>query len=54
MDAKRLLNEVAFADNTPSLRASTANYIAHSRASADGKAGVQAFLGKTAAPWALK
>lgn len=52
-DAKRLLNEVAFADNTPALRASTANYIAHSRASRDGKAGVQAFLNKAAAPWAL-
>lgn len=53
MDAKRLLNDIAFAENTAALRASTANYIAHSRASQDGKAGVQAFLGKTAAPWAL-
>lgn len=53
MDAKRLLNEVAYAENTPSLRACTANYIAHSRASADGKAGVQAFLGKTVAPWLI-
>jgi methylglutaconyl-CoA hydratase len=50
-DCKRLLSEVAHADNTPELRASTANYIAHSRASEDGKAGVQAFLNKGIAPW---
>jgi methylglutaconyl-CoA hydratase len=50
-DCKRLLNEVVNADNTPELRANTAHYIAHSRASSDGKAGVQAFLNKGAAPW---
>jgi hypothetical protein len=49
-----LLGEVAHAENTPALRASTANYIAHSRASEDGKAGVQAFLNKGVAPWQLE
>lgn len=52
-DAKRLLNEVGFAENTAALRARTAHYIAHSRASEEGKAGIHAFLGKTVAPWAL-
>lgn len=52
-DAKRLLNEVAYVENNAALRTHTANYIAHSRASQDGKAGVQAFLSKTPAPWAL-
>jgi methylglutaconyl-CoA hydratase len=50
-DCKRLLNEVAHAENTPQLRTNTAHYIAHSRASSDGKAGVQAFLNKGTAPW---
>jgi methylglutaconyl-CoA hydratase len=52
-DCKRLLNEVAHADNTAALRASTAQYIANSRASSDGKAGVQAFLNKGVAPWLI-
>ncbi len=50
-DCKRLLNEVAYSDNNAALRTSTAQYIANSRASQDGKAGVQAFLNKGVAPW---
>jgi methylglutaconyl-CoA hydratase len=50
-DCKRLLNDVAQAENTAQLRSTTAQYIAHSRASDDGKAGVQAFLNKGVAPW---
>jgi methylglutaconyl-CoA hydratase len=50
-DCKRLLDEVVFAHNTAALRSSTAEFIARSRASADGKAGVQAFLNKGTAPW---
>ncbi len=53
-DCKRLLNDVAHADNTAQLRTLTAQYIAHSRASSDGKAGVQAFLNKGAAPWQME
>lgn len=51
-DCKRLINEVSYTNNTPALRATTAQYIAYSRASDDGKAGVQAFLNKRAPPWA--
>jgi methylglutaconyl-CoA hydratase len=51
MDCKRLLNEVVYADNSVELRTNTAQYIANIRASTDGKAGVQAFLNKTTAPW---
>lgn len=50
-DCKRLLDAVAHQDNTAELRAQTANFIANSRASEQGKAGVQAFLNKTKAPW---
>lgn len=50
-DCKRLLDDVIYADNNLELRANTAQYIANIRASAEGKAGVQAFLNKTTAPW---
>jgi methylglutaconyl-CoA hydratase len=52
-DCKRLLKDVAYADNSADLRTRTAQYIAHSRASSDGKAGVQAFLNKGVAPWVI-
>jgi methylglutaconyl-CoA hydratase len=50
-DCKTLLDTVAHSPNTPALRDQTAEFIARSRASDQGKAGVQAFLNKQAAPW---
>ena len=50
-DCKRMLDVVGHRENTPALRIDTARRSAESRASADGMAGMAAFLGKTAPPW---
>ena len=52
-DAKRLVATVAGQDITESLIAATVAGIADSRASADGKDGVQAFLDKRKPSWLL-
>jgi methylglutaconyl-CoA hydratase len=52
-DAKRLVESVAGQDITESLIATTVAGIADSRASADGKEGVQAFLDKRKPSWLL-
>jgi len=48
---KKLVQDVAHAPITPALRDDTARRIADIRASLEGRAGVQSFLGKTPAPW---
>ncbi len=48
---KRLVQDVAHATVTAALRDDTARRIADIRASEEGRAGVQSFLGKTPAPW---
>ena len=48
---KKLVQDVAHAPITPSLRDDTARRIADIRASDEGKAGVQSFLNKSKAPW---
>ena len=50
-DCKKLFNAVVNAPINEALRTETARRIAQSRASSDGKAGVQAFLNKGVAPW---
>lgn len=48
---KRLVQDVAVAPLTPELRADTARRIADIRASAEGREGVQSFLGKRPPAW---
>jgi methylglutaconyl-CoA hydratase len=48
---KRLVKDLAGAAITPELRGETARRIADIRASAEGRAGVQAFLNKSDPPW---
>ncbi|HEY4079838.1 MAG TPA: enoyl-CoA hydratase/isomerase family protein [Burkholderiaceae bacterium] len=48
---KKLVQDVAHAPITPALRDDTARRIADIRASDEGRAGVQSFLGKTPPPW---
>jgi len=48
---KRLVQDVAYAPVTPSVRDDTARRIADIRASEEGRAGVRSFLNKTPAPW---
>jgi methylglutaconyl-CoA hydratase len=48
---KRLVQDLAGAPITPELREDTARRIADIRASAEGRAGVQAFLNKADPPW---
>ncbi len=48
---KRLVQDLAGRPIDADLRADTARRIADIRASAEGKAGVQSFLSKTAPPW---
>ncbi len=52
-DAKRLVDSVAGQDIDEALIAKTVAGIADSRASADGKEGVQAFLDKRKPKWLL-
>ena len=48
---KRLIQEVAGQEITPALRDHTARHIADIRASAEGRAGLHAFLNKTVPVW---
>ncbi|XHS79975.1 enoyl-CoA hydratase/isomerase family protein [Burkholderiaceae bacterium UC74_6] len=48
---KKLVQDVAHAPITPTLREDTARRIADIRASDEGRSGVQSFLGKTPPPW---
>ena len=48
---KRLISEVAGQPLTPALRDHTARHIADIRASEEGRAGLHAFLNKTAPTW---
>ena len=48
---KRLISEVAGQPLTPALRDHTARHIADIRASEEGRAGLHAFLNKTAPAW---
>ena len=51
---KRLVQDLAGRPIDADLRAGTARRIADIRASAEGKAGVQSFLSKTAPPWQVR